>query len=66
MALMQASRTPQERKEQEEETLRGRILFSKIIPELSPDWRSQENPFAAYYRQQITARSKKGNAKTRL
>ena len=41
LALMQASRTPQERKEQEEETLRGRILFSKIIPELSPTWREE-------------------------
>jgi hypothetical protein len=54
MALMQASRTPQERKELEEESLRGRILFSKIIPELSLDWRSQKNSFAEYYRQQMT------------
>jgi hypothetical protein len=41
MSLMQASRTPQERKEMEEETLRGRVLFSKIIPELSPSWREE-------------------------
>jgi hypothetical protein len=41
MALMQARQTPQERKEMEEETLRGRILFSKVIPELSPSWREE-------------------------
>jgi hypothetical protein len=41
MKLREANLTPTERKEREEETLRGRILFSKIIPELSPSWREE-------------------------
>jgi|ERR1700688_1789262 hypothetical protein len=41
MKLRESRLTPAERKAREAETLRGQILFSKLIPELSPTWRQQ-------------------------
>lgn len=53
MKLRAANRTPAERKAYDAEIRRGQILFSRIVPENHPEnWRQQENPYAAYYRQQ--------------
>jgi hypothetical protein len=64
MALREANMTPAEKQARADETRRGQILFSRIVPENSPDWRQQENPNAEIYRQQI-APVGKANAKTR-
>ena len=40
MKLREANRTPAEKKAQAEETRRGQILFSRIVPENHPDWRA--------------------------
>jgi hypothetical protein len=65
MALREANMTVAERQARAEETRRGQILFSRIVPENHPDdWRHQENPNAEIYRQQI-APVGKTNAKTR-
>jgi hypothetical protein len=64
MALREANMTVAEKQARAEETRRGQILFSRIVPENSPDWRLQENLNAEIYRQQI-APVGKANAKTR-
>jgi hypothetical protein len=64
MALREANLTVAEKQARAEETRRGQILFSRIVPENHPDWREQENPNLAFYRQQI-APVKNANAKAR-
>jgi hypothetical protein len=39
MKLRESRLTAAERKARDEETRRGQILFSRLIPELSPSWR---------------------------
>lgn len=41
MELREANLTAAERRERDEETDRGRRLYSRIIPELSPSWREE-------------------------
>jgi hypothetical protein len=41
MKLLEANRSPEEKKAQAEEIRRGQILFSRIVPENHPDWRAQ-------------------------
>ena len=50
--LREANLTAEERRLRVEEIRRGQILFSRIVPENHPDWRSQENSNAEFYRQQ--------------
>jgi hypothetical protein len=64
MALREANLTVAEKQARAEETRRGQILFRRIVPENHPDWREQENPNLAFYRQQI-APVREANAKTR-
>jgi hypothetical protein len=65
MALRKANMTTTEKQARAEETSRGQILFSRIVPENDPDdWRQQENPNAEIYRQQIAPVGKR-NAQTR-
>ena len=64
MALREANLTVVEKQARAEETGRGQILFSRIVSENHPDWREQENPNLAFYRQQI-APVKKANAKAK-
>jgi hypothetical protein len=54
MALREANVTVAEKQARAEETRRGQILFSRIVPENHPDWRLQENSNFAFYREQIT------------
>jgi hypothetical protein len=64
MALREANMTAAEKQARAEETRRGQILLSRIVPENHPDWREQENPNLAFYRQQIAPVGKR-NAQTR-
>jgi hypothetical protein len=59
MALREANMTVAEKQARAEETRRGQILLSRIVPENSPDWRQQENLNAEIYRQQIDPVGKK-------
>jgi hypothetical protein len=59
MALREANMTVAEKQARAEETRRGQILLSRIVPENSPDWRQQENLNAEIYRQQIGPVGKK-------
>jgi hypothetical protein len=59
MAPREANMTVAEKQARAEETKRGQILFSRIVPENSPDWRQQENPNAEIYRQQISPGGRK-------
>ena len=65
MALREANMTAAEKQARAEETRRGQILFSRIVPENHPDWRLQENSNLAFYREQITP-LEKVNRKSRL
>jgi hypothetical protein len=64
MALREANMTAAEKQARAEETRRGQILLSSIVPENHPDWREQENPNLAFYRQQV-APVARGNSKRR-
>jgi hypothetical protein len=55
MALREANMTAAQKQAQAEDTRRGQILLSRIVPENHPDWREQENPNLAFYRQQIAS-----------
>ena len=47
ISLREANMTAAEKQARTEETRRGQILFSRIVPENHPDdWRQQENPNA--------------------
>jgi hypothetical protein len=59
VALLEANRTPAERKAQAEDVRDFQVRYSRLVPEASPDWRSQENPFAEHYRQQMTSPGRK-------
>jgi hypothetical protein len=59
MALREANLTTAEKKARAEEARRGQILLSRIVPENHPDWREQENPNLAFYRQQGSPGSKR-------
>jgi hypothetical protein len=58
MELREANLTAEEREARAEETRRGQILYSKVCPELHPDWRQQENSNAEFYRRQCTPLTK--------
>ena len=53
MALREANMTAAEKQARADETRRGQKLLARIVPENDPDWRPQENPNLAFYRQQI-------------
>lgn len=50
--LREANLTAEERQLRAEGIRRGQILFSRIVAENHPDWRSQENSNAEFYRRQ--------------
>jgi hypothetical protein len=43
MALREANRTPEQRRERDAETGRMRMLFSRVCPEAAENWREQAN-----------------------
>jgi hypothetical protein len=57
MKLLEASRTPAEKKAYDAEIRRGQLLFSRVVEENSPDWRSQPNSNLEFYQRQMTTPS---------
>jgi hypothetical protein len=59
LKLLELNRTPAERAARDEEVREFQERYSAIVLEASPDWRSQENPFAECYRQQMNSPGRK-------
>jgi hypothetical protein len=52
MKLLEANRTPAEKKAYDAEIRCGQMLFSNVVEENSPNWRSQPNSNLEFYQRQ--------------
>jgi hypothetical protein len=52
LKLLEANRTPEEKRAYDAEIRRGQLLYSRVVEENSPDWRSQPNSNLEFYQRQ--------------